>query len=112
MFTRQVSVRSLSGPIGIGSQIHEAAQMPGWMPLVGLMSYISINLGIFNLPAFPLLDGGMILFLIIESIMRRDVNQQIKERVYQVAFVCLVVFAAFVIFNDITKLSFFSKLKP
>ncbi len=112
MFTRQVSVRSLSGPIGIGSQIHEAVQMPGWMPLVGLMAYISLNLGIFNLLPSPLLDGGMILFLIIESIMGRDVNQQIKERVYQVAFVCLVVFAAFVIFNDITKLSFFTKLKP
>ena len=49
MFTRQVSVRSLSGPIGIGQQIHQAASMPGWMPLVGLMSYISINLCIFNL---------------------------------------------------------------
>jgi regulator of sigma E protease len=36
--------------------------------------------------------------------MRRDLNQQIKERVYQVAFVCLIVFAVFVIFNDITKL--------
>ena len=112
MFTRQVSVRSLSGPIGIGSQIHEAAQMPGWMPIVGLMSYISINLGIFNLLPIPLLDGGMILFLLIESVMRRDLNQQVKERVYQVAFVCLIVFAALVIFNDITKLSFFSKLKP
>ena len=44
--------------------------------------------------------------------MRRDLNQQIKERVYQVAFVCLIVFAAFVIFNDITKLGIFSKLKP
>ena len=111
MFTRQVSVRSLSGPIGIGSQIHEAAQMPGWMPIVGLMSYISINLGIFNLLPIPLLDGGMILFLLIESVMRRDLNQQVKERVYQVAFVCLIVFAAFVIFNDITKLSFFTRFK-
>jgi regulator of sigma E protease len=112
MFTRQVSVRSLSGPIGIGSQIHEAAQMPGWMPLVGLMAYISLNLGIFNLLPIPILDGGMILFLAIESVMGRDLNQKIKERVYQVAFVCLVVFAAFVIFNDITKLGIFSKLKP
>ena len=111
MFTRQVSVRSLSGPIGIGSQIHEAVGMPGWMPLIGMMAYISLNLGIFNLLPIPILDGGMILFLLIESIMRRDVNQQIKERVYQVAFVCLVVFAAFVIFNDITKLSFFTKMK-
>ncbi len=112
MFTRQVSVRSLSGPIGIGQQIHEAVAMPGWMPVIGLMAYISLNLGIFNLLPIPILDGGMILFLLIESIIRRDVNQQFKERVYQVAFVCLLVFATFVIFNDITKLSIFSKLKP
>ncbi|HMF64832.1 MAG TPA: RIP metalloprotease RseP [Edaphobacter sp.] len=112
MFTRQVSVRSLSGPIGIGQQIHQAAAMPGWMPLIGLMAYISLNLGIFNLLPIPILDGGMILFLIVESIMRRDLNQQLKERVYQVAFVCILVFAAMVIFNDISKLNLFAKLKP
>jgi len=112
MFTRQVSVRSLSGPIGIGQQIHEAAAMPGWMPLIGLMAYISLNLGIFNLLPIPILDGGMILFLVVEAIMRRDLNQQLKERVYQVAFVCILVFAAMVIFNDITKLDLFSKVKP
>lgn len=112
MFTRQVSVRSLSGPIGIGQQIHQAAAMPGWMPLIGLMAYISLNLGIFNLLPIPILDGGMILFLVVESIMRRDLNQQLKERVYQVAFVCILVFAAMVIFNDITKLDLFSKVKP
>ncbi len=112
MFTRQVSVRSLSGPIGIGTQIHQAVQMPGWMPLIGLMAYISLNLGIFNLLPIPILDGGMILFLLVESIMGRDLNQQLKERVYQVAFVCLLVFAVMVIFNDLTKLPLFTKLKP
>jgi regulator of sigma E protease len=112
MFTRQVSVRSLSGPIGIGQQIHQAASMPGWMPIIGLMAYISLNLGIFNLLPIPILDGGMLLFLVVESIMRRDLNQQLKERVYQVAFVCILVFAAMVIFNDITKLDLFSKVKP
>ncbi|WP_433973492.1 RIP metalloprotease RseP [Tunturiibacter lichenicola] len=112
LFTRQVSVKSLQSPIGIGQQIHQAAQMPGWMPLIGLMAYISLNLGIFNLLPIPILDGGMILFLLIETIMRRDVNQQIKERVYQVAFVCLLAFFAFVIFNDLTKLNLFTKLKP
>lgn len=112
MFTRQVSVRSLSGPIGIGQQIHQAASMPGWMPLIGLMAYISLNLGIFNLLPIPILDGGMILFLIVESILRRDLNQQLKERVYQVAFVCILVFAAMVIFNDISKLNLFTKVKP
>ncbi len=103
MFTRQVSVRSLSGPIGIAQQI-DIATKQGFWTLMEFMSVISLNLGIFNLLPIPILDGGMILFLAVESVMRRDLNQEIKERVYQVAFVCLIVFAVFVIFNDITKL--------
>ena len=103
MFTRQVAVKSVSGPVGMAQMIDEAAHDGSWT-LLRLMSSISINLGILNLMPFPVLDGGMILFLIIEALMRRDVNQVIKERVYQVAFVCLIVFAVLVMFNDITKL--------
>ncbi len=103
MFTRHVSVKSLSGPVGIAQQIDLAARNSYWT-LVRLMSTISLQLGIFNLLPIPILDGGMILFLAIESAMRRDLNQEIKERVYQVAFVCLILFATFVLFNDITKL--------
>jgi regulator of sigma E protease len=109
MFTHHVSVRSVSGPIGIGQEVHQAFNMSGWNPLVELMALISVNLGIFNLLPIPILDGGMILFLAIESAVRRDLNQQVKERVYQVAFVCLIAFAAFVIFNDISRLSLFAK---
>ncbi|RXH55260.1 RIP metalloprotease RseP [Granulicella sibirica] len=104
MFTHHVSVKQLSGPIGIGQQVHEAFQTPGWSRLIELMAGISINLGIFNLLPIPILDGGMILFLAIESLFRRDINQVAKERIYQVAFVGLLCFAAFVIFNDLTKL--------
>ncbi|WP_263383957.1 RIP metalloprotease RseP [Granulicella arctica] len=112
MFTRHVSVRSLSGPIGIGQQVHQAVEMPGWMPIISLMAYISINLGIFNLLPFPVLDGGMITMLGIEGAMRRDINQDIKERLMQVAIVCILIFGVLVIFNDLSKLSIFSKLKP
>jgi regulator of sigma E protease len=49
----------------------------------------------------------MILFLVIESVMRRDVNAVLKERIYQAAFVCILVFAVLVIFNDLTKLPLF-----
>ena len=48
----------------------------------------------------------------VETIMRRDVNQRVKERIYQVAFVCILAFFAFVIFNDLTRLNLFTKLKP
>ena len=86
--------------------------MPGWQPIIGLMAVISLNLGIFNLLPIPILDGGLILLLMIEGLIRRDINQQFKERIYQVAFVVLVLFEVFVMFNDFAKLSVFSKLKP
>jgi len=111
MFQRQISVKSLSGPIGIGQVVHEAAQAQGWLPLVGTVAQISINLGMFNLLPFPILDGGMIFLLIVESVFRRDLPMPIKERIYQVAFVCIVLFAAMVIFNDISKLPFVARLK-
>ena len=111
MFERHISVKSLSGPIGIGQVVHEAAQAPGWLPLVGTVAQISLNLGMFNLLPFPILDGGMIFLLIVESAFRRDLPMPIKERIYQVAFVCIVLFAAMVIFNDISKLPFVAHLK-
>ena len=49
------------------------------------------------------MDGGVILLLVIESLMRRDISLNIKERIYQAAFVFLVLFAAMVIYNDIVK---------
>jgi regulator of sigma E protease len=103
LFTRHVSVKQMSGPVGIAQDIDIATKMGVWQ-LMKLMSVISLNLGIFNLLPIPILDGGMILFLLIESIMRRDVNMEVKERVYQVAFVCIILFAFFVLFNDISKL--------
>jgi regulator of sigma E protease len=103
LFTRRVSVKNVSGPVGIAQQI-EVAYDQGIWSLVQFTALISINLGIFNLLPIPILDGGMILFLIIESIMRRDVNEVLKERIYQAAFVCIILLAVFVFFNDITRM--------
>jgi regulator of sigma E protease len=99
----KVSVKMMSGPIDIAKVSGEAAREPGWTPLLLLMAGISLNLGIFNLFPIPILDGGVILLLLIEGLMRRDISLHIKERIYQAAFVFLVLFAAMVIFNDITK---------
>jgi len=62
-----------------------------------------LNLGIFNLLPIPILDGGVILLLLVESFMRRDISLRIKERIYQAAFVFLVLFAVMVIYNDLAK---------
>jgi regulator of sigma E protease len=99
----KVSMKAVSGPIGIAQDAGYAAQQKGWTPLMELTAGISLNLGIFNLLPIPILDGGVILFLLIEGLMRRDVSLRIKERVYQAAFVFLVLFAVMVIYNDLMK---------
>lgn len=110
--THRMSINTLSGPIGIARQTGEAAETPGWEAKLKVMTFISLNLGILNLLPFPILDGGMILFLIIEGILRHDIDMRVKERVYQVAFVMIVVFAVYIIFNDISKLPLFTQGKP
>jgi regulator of sigma E protease len=112
IFAQKVSVKQLSGPVGIARMAGQAAEMDGWFPKFGLAAAISLNLGILNLLPFPILDGGMILFLLIESVIRHDINMLVKERIYQAAFVLILVFFAFIIFNDVTKLPIFTHLKP
>ncbi|HEX4426690.1 MAG TPA: RIP metalloprotease RseP [Terriglobales bacterium] len=103
MVRGKISTRSIEGPIRIGQAAGEAAREKGWTPLLGLTSAISLNLGIFNLLPIPILDGGVILFLLLETLMGRDISLNIKERVYQAAFVFLVLFAVMVIYNDLRK---------
>lgn len=112
IFTHQVSVKQISGPVGIAVAAGQAVKEPYWSAKFGLAAGISLNLGILNLLPFPILDGGLILLLAIESIMRRDINMIVKERIYQAAFVVLVAFFAFIMFNDVSKLQMFSHLKP
>jgi len=96
------SLKNFGGPVEIARQSGRAAQL-GFVVLLQFMCLISLNLAIFNLLPIPILDGGLMLMLLVEGIMRRDIKQQVKERVYQAAFVFLVLFAAVVIYNDVAK---------
>jgi regulator of sigma E protease len=99
----KVSMRQVDGPIGIGRDVGLAAREKGWTPLLGITALISLNLGIMNLLPIPILDGGVILLLLIESLMQKEISLPIKERIYQAAFVFLVLFAVMVIYNDLVK---------
>ena len=103
MAQRKVSMRQVDGPIGIGSAVGAAAREEGWTPLLLITAAISLNLGIMNLLPIPILDGGVILLLFIESLMQKEISLPIKERIYQAAFVFLVLFAVMVIYNDLVK---------
>jgi regulator of sigma E protease len=112
LFTHRLSVTQMMGPVGIAKAAGEAAQMDGWYPKFGLAAEISLQLGMLNLFPFPILDGGMILLLLIESVLRHDISLVIKERIYTAAFVVLMAFVAFTIFNDVSKLQVFMHVKP
>jgi len=112
LLTRKASVKQLAGPVGIAHAAGQAAETKYWVPKFELAAGISLNLGILNLMPFPILDGGLILLLLIESVMRHDISMVVKERLYQAAFVVLVMFFVYVSFNDVAKLSMFSHLKP
>ncbi len=100
---RRMSAKSLTGPIGIAQASGEAAR-EGLTPFLGLMVMVSLNLAIFNLLPIPILDGGVILMLLVEMLMRRDLSLQVKEMVFKVGFVFLMAVVAFVLYNDITKI--------
>lgn len=102
IFEQKMSLRTLEGPIGIARLSGQAARQ-GVGDLVSLMAAISLNLGIFNLFPIPVLDGGVILLLLIEGAMRRDMSLRVKERITQVGFAFLMLIAVLVIYNDIVK---------
>jgi regulator of sigma E protease len=64
---------------------------------------LSVSLAVINLLPIPILDGGMLLMLLIEGALRRDIKLEIKERVYQAAFVFLILFFVVVTYYDVAK---------
>jgi regulator of sigma E protease len=100
---RRISSKSLEGPIRIAQLSGDAAR-EGPAQFIGLMAMVSLNLAIFNLLPVPILDGGVILLLLIEMIMRRDLSLSVKEAVVKVGFVFLMGLVMFVLYNDISKI--------
>ncbi|HVX65762.1 MAG TPA: RIP metalloprotease RseP [Bryobacteraceae bacterium] len=100
---RRMSARTLQGPIGIAQLSGEAAR-EGAFAFTSLMAMVSLNLAIFNLLPIPILDGGVILLLLVEMTMRRDLSLRVKETVFKLGFVFLMAIMAFVLYNDISKM--------
>jgi regulator of sigma E protease len=100
---RRMSPKSLDGPIRIAQLSGEAAR-EGPSAFFLLMSMVSLNLAIFNLLPIPILDGGVIMMLLVEILLGRDLSLRVKEAVFKVGFVFLMVVVAFVLYNDISKI--------
>jgi regulator of sigma E protease len=99
---RRVSLKSLSGPIGIAQMSSEAAQAGAWSYLF-VMAFVSLQLAIFNLLPIPILDGGTLLMLIIEMLLQREVSFQVKDTIMKLGSALLITICLFLIYNDISR---------
>lgn len=92
--------KSVGGPIKIAQLATESAEM-GTISFLGFMALLSISLAVLNIFPFPGLDGGHLAFLIYEAVFRKEVPPRVKIYAQQVGFALLLLFMAFVIYNDI-----------
>ncbi|MBZ5581696.1 MAG: RIP metalloprotease RseP [Acidobacteriia bacterium] len=100
---RRMSAKNITGPIGM-IQLSGNAAREGASVFLGLMAVVSLQLAIFNLLPIPILDGGVILMLLIEMAMQRDLSMNVKEAVLKLGFVFIMLLVAFVVYNDIAKM--------
>lgn len=103
IFTGDSKLSSVTGPVGIAGMVGDAAKL-GFTYLIMFTALISINLGVLNLVPFPALDGGRILFVIIEAIIRRPIKPVIANTVNAIGFGLLILLMVVVTYKDIAKL--------
>src|ERR1700752_788493 len=108
VFSGQRSVRNtLSGPIGIYQATQKSIERLGWGGVFGMLGFLSLNLGIFNLLPIPVLDGGAIFLFLIEGLLALiglSISTAVRERIQQVGFVMVLLLMVFVLSNDFLKL--------
>ena len=107
VFTGKRSVRNtLSGPIGIYQAAQKSVERLGWDGVFGMLGFLSLNLGIFNLLPIPVLDGGAIFLLLVEGLLGvigLSISTAVRDRIQQVGFVMVLLLMVFVITNDVLK---------
>ncbi len=103
LVTGGLSIKTLGGPIAIAQLAGESAQH-GLIPFIGMMAFISVQLAIFNLVPLPILDGGLILLFLMESIRRKPFSPKFKEAWVKAGYAIIIVLAGFVILNDILRI--------
>ena len=111
LLTGGLGVKDLSGPVGIADAIgstYEASKSEGmltiWVNMLYMAALLSANLGVMNLLPLPALDGGRLVFLIIEAIRRKPVNRQIEGMVHFAGLMVLMLLMVVVMYNDILKI--------
>lgn len=101
LFTGNVSMDQLMGPVGISETVAQTASITEYVYIIAL---ISLSLGVTNLLPFPPLDGGKIVFLIIEGIRRKPLKENIEMGIQAAGFLILILLSLYVAYNDVLRI--------
>ena len=99
----QVGLNDMSGPIGIFNIVGAYAK-EGLITLLWFIGFLSVNIGIMNLLPIPALDGGRLVFLGIEAIIRKPINKKIENTINNVMFILLLMLFVYITFFDIGRI--------
>jgi len=111
LVTARISPGNLRGPVGIAETAGNVARDQGWLAVLLLLApFLSVSVGILNLLPVPPLDGGHMLFLTIEGILRRDLSLKVKEGILMVGLGLLVALIVFVFYSDLVRNKLFGLL--
>lgn len=109
LVTGRMSPKLMGGPVLIAQVAGESAKS-GWATLFGFTAFISINLGVLNLLPFPVLDGGHITILLIESVSRRKMSTKVRMAIQQTGSIVLLILMIYVTFNDLLRFDTIAKM--
>ena len=101
LFTGNVSINQMVGPVGIGEIV---AETNGFADFAYILAVVSISLGFTNLLPFPPLDGGKIVILLIEAIRRKPINEKVEIYIQMAGFVILIGLSILVTYNDVLRI--------
>ena len=109
VITGRRSCQELGGPLKIAKVSGQQASL-GWLSFFWFMTMVSINLGFINLLPIPLLDGGHLLFYMIEGVRRKPLRPEAQEWAFRTGLAVLLALMIFVTFNDLASFGLFEKL--
>ena len=109
VITGRRSVQELGGPLRIAEVSGQQASL-GWLPFFWLVAVVSINLGFINLLPIPMLDGGHLLFYLIEGVRRKPLKPEAQEWAFRAGLTALLVLMIFVTLNDLASFGLFTRL--
>ncbi len=102
LFSGRIALGDLAGPVGIAQITGQHAQQ-GFVSLLSFIAFFSINIGILNLLPIPALDGGRLVFVLIEAIRRKPIKIEVENKIHQVGLIILLAFLAVLTVNDVLR---------